>query len=87
MAIAASACAMLYESHDRLKVNPSFCRLTLSGALKCRLRSVLVPRSKSPGDLARPGLGVDQVAAAAGCQGRQLREDGVYGTLQAGFGG
>ena len=39
------------------------------------------------GDLARPGLGVDQVAATAGGQGRQLREDGVYGALQAGFGG
>ena len=29
------------------QVNPSFCRLTLRGALKCKLRRVLVPRSKS----------------------------------------
>ena len=46
-AIAASAWAMLYESHVRDSVKLSFCALTLSGALTCKLRIWFVPTSQS----------------------------------------
>ena len=40
-----------------------------------------------PGDLSRPGLGVDQVAAPARGQRGQLRQDRVDGALKAGLRG
>ena len=57
------------------------------GCVEVQVAESVGAQQQVPGDLARPGLGVDQAAATAGGQGRQLREDGVYSALQAGFGG
>ena len=56
------------------------------GRVEVQVAQRVGAQEQVPGDLAGPGLGVDQVAAAAGGQGCRLREDGVYGALQAGFG-
>ena len=66
--------SFLTESQARLKVNPSFCRL-MRGALKCKLRRVLVPRSKSQVISPDQASALIKLLPPPVVKGSQLRED------------
>ena len=50
-----------------------------------QIADLIRPNQPVPGNFSGPSLRVDQVGAAAGGQGGQLREDGVNGALQRGL--
>ena len=55
------------------------------GCVEVQVAQSVGAKKQVPGDFARPGLCVDQVAASASGQGSQLREDCIYCALQTGF--
>ena len=71
--MASSVCCVVYASHDKLRVQSSLASWMLRGPVAWRLRTVLVPASRSQD--------VDQVGGAA--EGGDLCKDSVDGGLRS----